>query len=212
MATEVVVEKKAVTKRNILKDFTTLALVLIPIGIGINYVGGLINKLLALPLFLDSIGTIIVGIIAGPWVGAVTGLIHNIVFGLTVDPVFIPYAIINLAFGLAAGFMARAGWFSKWYKVFYAGLVIMALGVGLGVPIDVIFFGGVQQGAASAVVWSYLMAIGVGLWKSVFAVSIFREFFDKMISVFVAFFVVKALPPNFLRRFPGDFLYFLKKK
>jgi hypothetical protein len=61
-------------------------------------------------------------------------------------------------------------------------------------------------------VWSYLMAIGVGLWKSVFAVSIFREFFDKMISVFVAFFVVKALPPNFLRRFPGDFLYFLKKK
>lgn len=197
---------------SIMKDFTTLALVLIPIGIGINYVGGLINKMLALPLFLDSIGTIIVGIIAGPWVGAVTGLIHNIVFGLTVDPVFIPYAIINLGFGLAAGFIARAGWFSVWYKVFFAGLVIMSIGIVLGVPIDVIFFGGVQQGAVSAIAWTYLMAIGVGLWKSVFAVSIFRELADKMISVFVAYFVVKALPANFLRKFPGDYLYFLKNK
>jgi energy-coupling factor transport system substrate-specific component len=197
---------------SILRDFTTLALVLMPIGIGINYVGGLINKMLALPLFLDSIGTIIVGIVAGPWVGAVTGLIHNIVFGLTVDPVFLPYAIINLSFGIAAGFMARAGWFSKWYKVFYAGLVIMAIGIVEGVPIDVFFFGGVQQGAASALAWTYLMAIGVGLWKSVFAVSLFRELGDKMISVFVAYFVIKALPPTFLRKFPGDFLNFLKSK
>jgi len=194
----------------ILRDFTTLALVLIPIGIGINYVGGLINKLLALPLFLDAIGTLVVGVIAGPWVGAVTGLIHNIVFGLTVDPVFLPYAIVNLAFGLAAGFMARAGWFKVWYKVFYAGLVIVAVAIITGVPIDVIFFGGVQQGAISALAWSYLMAIGVGVWKAVFAVSIFRELADKFISVFVTYFIIKALPPTFMRKFPGNYLNYKK--
>jgi energy-coupling factor transport system substrate-specific component len=194
----------------ILRDFTTLALVLIPIGIGINYVGGLINKLLALPLFLDAIGTLVVGVIAGPWVGAVTGLIHNIVFGLTVDPVFLPYAVVNLAFGLAAGFMARAGWFKVWYKVFYAGLVIVAVAIITGVPIDVIFFGGVQQGAVSALAWSYLMAIGVGVWKAVFAVSIFRELADKFISVFVTYFIIKALPPTFMRKFPGNYMNYKK--
>lgn len=204
--TAAVSEKKALP---IVKDFTTLALVLIPIGIGINYVGGLINKLLALPLFLDAIGTLIVGIIAGPWVGAVTGLVHNIVFGLTVDPVFLPYSIVNMAFGLAAGFMARAGWFEKWYKVIWAGLVIVAVAIVTGVPIDVLFFGGVQQGAVSALAWSYLMAIGVGVWKAVFAVSIFRELADKMLSVFVAFAIYKSLPPRFLLKFPG---YFRAKK
>ena len=192
----------AVSKKPILKDFNTLALVLIPIGIGINYVGGLLVKALQLPLFLDSIGTMIVGVIAGPWVGALTGLVHNIVFGLTVDPVYIPYSIVNLAFGLVAGFAARAGWFEKWYKVFLAGLVIVVVAVITTVPLDVILFGGAAQGAAG-VIQGYLIAIGTGIWQTVATVTIFRELADKMLSVFITFFIYKALPARFLVKFPG---------
>ena len=196
-------EKKPVP---ILSDFNTLALVLIPIGIGINYVGGVLVKALQLPLFLDAIGTLIVGIIAGPWVGALTGLIHNILFGLTVDPVFIPYAIVNLAFGLAAGFMARAGWFEKPVKVFFAGLVIVAIAVGTSVPIDVLVFGGASQGVAG-VFTGYLIAIGMGLWKAVFATSIFRELADKLLSAYIAYAIYKALPSRYLTKFPGYIRY-----
>ncbi len=153
----------------------------------------------------NSIGTILTGIIAGPWVGAVVGLIQNILFGLTVDPIYLPYAIVNVAFGIAAGLIARAGWFEKWYKVIYAGLVIIAIGVLLSAPINVFFFGGVPEQAGAALAWGYLRAIGVGLWQSVFAVSIFRELGDKMITVFVAFFIYKSLPPRFLIKFPGYF-------
>jgi hypothetical protein len=38
-------------------------------------------------------------------------LIHNVVLGLIMNPMMIPYAIVNMAFGLVAGFLARAGWF-----------------------------------------------------------------------------------------------------
>jgi len=40
-------------------SFSTPVLVLIPVAVGINYVGKLFAQLLKLPLWLDSIGTVI---------------------------------------------------------------------------------------------------------------------------------------------------------
>ena len=43
------------------KDFTTMTWVLIPVAIAINIVVGQIVVFLKLPVFLDSIGTVLVG-------------------------------------------------------------------------------------------------------------------------------------------------------
>jgi energy-coupling factor transport system substrate-specific component len=173
-------------------------------------VGGLLVKLLQLPLFLDAIGTLVVSIVAGPWVGAVTGALYNIIFGLTVDPVYIPYAICNIAFALVAGFMARAGWFEIWYKVLVVGICLVAAAVITSVPLDVLLFGGAAQGAAG-VFQGYLIAIGVGIWKAVFATSILRELVDKTLSAYIAFFIYKALPARFLSKFPGGAYNYVHK-
>lgn len=187
---------------SMLADFNTLALLLIPVGIAINVVGGSIAKALQLPLFLDAIGTLMVGIIAGPWVGAATGLIHNVVLGLIMNPVMIPYAIVNMAFGLVAGFLAQAGWFEKPVRVFFAGLIIVAVAVIISAPINVFLFGGAAHGAAGLLT-GYLIAIGTGIWRAVFTVEILRELADKLISVYAAFGIYKALPPSFLSKFPS---------
>jgi len=186
----------------ILRDFNTLALVLIPIGISVNYVGALIVNALQLPVFLDCIGTLTVAIIAGPWVGAMTGLMHNVVFGLTINPGDLPFGIVNMCFGLAAGFMARAGWFESARRVFFAGLVIVAVALLTSVPIMVLMYGGATTGVAGAAM-GYLIAVGTGIWQSVFAVSFFSEIADKLVSAYVAFFIYRALPRSFLTRFPG---------
>jgi len=50
-------------------SFSTPVLVLIPVAVGINYVGKLFAQLLKLPLWLDSIGTVIASMLSGPmWV------------------------------------------------------------------------------------------------------------------------------------------------
>lgn len=51
------------------KDFGTVTLALIPVAIVVNLVVGQIVSALNLPIFLDSIGTVLVGILAGPWAG-----------------------------------------------------------------------------------------------------------------------------------------------
>ena len=42
-----------------------LTLFLIPIGVAVNFIGGQIAILLRLPLYLDGIGTIVVGALCG---------------------------------------------------------------------------------------------------------------------------------------------------
>ena len=64
------------------KDFTTMTWVLIPVAIAINIAIGQIVVLLKLPVFLDSIGTVLVAILCGPVAGALTGTLSNTIWGL----------------------------------------------------------------------------------------------------------------------------------
>ena len=57
-----------------MKKIDKLTIFLIPIGIAINVVGGQLAILLKLPLFLDSIGTFVVGALCGGIPGALVGL------------------------------------------------------------------------------------------------------------------------------------------
>ena len=57
------------------KEMNKLAWFLVPIGVAVNFIGGTIILLLKLPIYLDSIGTIIVGALCGAWPGVIVGLI-----------------------------------------------------------------------------------------------------------------------------------------
>jgi energy-coupling factor transport system substrate-specific component len=87
--------------------------VLIPVAIAINIAVGQIVALLKLPVFLDSIGTVLVGIICGPWAGALTGALSNTIWGLF-NPDALPWWPVAFFIGLVAGFCANAGLFKNW--------------------------------------------------------------------------------------------------
>src|ERR671924_2348482 len=71
---------------NIAKDFNTMTWVLMPVAIAINMAVGQIVATLRLPVFLDSIGTVLVGVLCGPWAGALTGALSNFVIGMLTNP------------------------------------------------------------------------------------------------------------------------------
>ena len=52
------------------------------ICIAINMVAGQAVSMLKLPIFLDSIGTVLCAILAGPWMAVATGLLTNLLWGL----------------------------------------------------------------------------------------------------------------------------------
>ncbi len=106
------------------RHFSSQALVLIVISIAINMIGGQLASMVKLPIFLDSIGTLISAVLLGPIIGMLTGLLTNLLWGLLTDPIAAAFAPVAMVIGLVAGWLARAGWFRTLPKVVVSGVII----------------------------------------------------------------------------------------
>ena len=183
------------------KDFSTLALALIAVAIVINIVVGQFVSTLNLPIFLDSIGTVLVGILAGPWAGALTGLLTNLIWGLISDPTTAAFAPVAMVIGLVAGLCARAGLFRTWWQAIISGVLItLALSV-VAIPIRVYLFGGVT-GSGADFITAYLLAASRDLFSSVLITVITSNLLDKVVTALIAWLIVKGLPRRTVARFP----------
>ena len=124
-------------------NFNTQTWVLIPIAIAINIAIGQIVLLLKLPVFLDSIGTVLVAVLCGPWAGALTGALSNVIWGIAIDPGAFPWWPVAAMIGYMAGRMAQWGFFKTWWKVVVTGFVVALTAAIVSTPIAVYLFGGI---------------------------------------------------------------------
>lgn len=182
------------------RQFTTPTLALMVVAIAVNVaVGYLIQQVLRLPIYLDSIGTVIVGVLAGPLAGIATGVIANILWGVTIGPAtIIPYAVVAGAIGLIAGLVGRSGWLSSRRSprslalAVIAGLITGLVGALLSAPITVLL-GGVTGGGSDVVI-----ALFRNITDSLFAAALFQsgvsDPLDKVITYAIVWAVLLAVP------------------
>ena len=101
---------------SITRQFDTRTLVLMPIAIALNIIlGQAVGAALKIPIYLDSIGTILVGALAGPIPGALTGLLANLLWTGVLPPplhsdIAAAFAVVGAVIGLLAGVFGRLGW------------------------------------------------------------------------------------------------------
>ena len=136
---------------SISRQFDTRTLVLIPIAIALNILlGQAVASALKIPVYLDSVGTILVGALAGPVAGAATGFLANTLWTFVVPPPFnssvaAAFAIVAAVIGVFAGVLARVGWFRPRPDRSYRELAIgAAVSVGLIAVLSVLAFLGYQ--------------------------------------------------------------------
>jgi hypothetical protein len=102
---------------SVTRQFDTRTIVLIPIAIAINIIlGQTVAAALKVPVYLDSIGTILVGVLSGPIAGAVTGGLANLIWTYVLPAPFhsdyaAPFFIVAVEIGLLAGIFGRLGFF-----------------------------------------------------------------------------------------------------
>ncbi|MGL1930872.1 MAG: ECF transporter S component [Desulfotalea sp.] len=184
------------------KTFSTVTLALIAFAIVLNMAIGQLVSLLKLPIFLDSIGTVLVGIIAGPVAGGITGLLTNLIWGLISSPVAAAFAPVAMVIGIVAGLCAKYGLFKTWWQAIIAGVIITIFNAVVAVPIKLYMFGGIT-GSGADFVTAYMLALGKNLFGSV-VVSVFTSnLLDKVITALLVWGIVRALPErtksNFVR-------------
>ena len=124
------------------RQFTLRVIVLMPFAIAINIVlGQTVAAALKIPIYLDSIGTILVGVLAGPVAGAATGFLANILWSYVIQPPFqyppaAAFAVVAAVIGIAAGLAGRWGLMRprtnrSTGQLVIAGLLVGAIIIGL---------------------------------------------------------------------------------
>jgi energy-coupling factor transport system substrate-specific component len=200
--------KKSGFVEKLKKEFSTTALVLIPICIAINQVGRLISTALSLPIFLDTIGTVFMAMLAGPWVAGLGGFLTNVVTALIYGrPTSVFFGIVQLAVGLIAGLFVYKGWLKQaksWAKniipIVGTGALIAITSALVSSVITVFVRGGVSGTGVDAVVAVFL-ASGQGFWTSIISARIITEMIDKIIAVIIPWLSIIRLPEKYARLF-----------
>ncbi len=171
------------------KDFNTMTWVLIPVAIAINVVMGEIVVQLKLPVYLDSIGTVLVGALCGPWAGALTGTLSNIIWGLAIDPNAFPWWPVAFFICYMSGRMANWGFFKSWWKVVVTGFVVALTAAIVSTPISVYLYGGITA-SGSSFITAYLLQTGQGMISAVLSTGFLVEPVDKITTSMLAFAIV----------------------
>ncbi len=179
----------------------TATVAMVPVAIALNIVVGQLVSVIGLPVYMDSIGTVLVSALAGPAAGVVTGILTNVIWGLTLSPIALPYAVVQVIIGVMAGYAARLGMFRLFYLAPVAGAVTGLVAAVVSAPISAFVFGGATGGGTGAIVGAF-QAMGNSLLASTTLQGLLSDPLDKAITFTVVVLILAALPSRFRQRFP----------
>ena len=177
-----------------MKKWNKLTIFLIPIGIAVNVVGGQLAIMLKLPVYLDSIGTLVVGALCGILPGIIVAVGTQLINAITL-PTVLAYTEIGVLF-------AKWGVFKSLPKSIGCGIIIACVSAGLAVPTTAFFLGGFVGTGASAIVTA-LMTAGWGVLPATFVSELSTETMDKIICLIIVFFILKSIPSRLVVKLPN---------
>jgi energy-coupling factor transport system substrate-specific component len=185
------------------RPLPTLALALIPRAVALNLALGAIVGALKLPVYLDSVGTVLVAVLAGPWAGVVTGVVSNSVLGLLVSPVLFAFIPVTVVIGALAGWAARVGAFRSLAGAIAAGVVIGVAAALMSAFIVIAFMGGLTASGTGLLTIAIRALSGVSVETAARIASVATDVVDKPLSCVLVYLVLERLPRRLSARFRG---------
>ena len=107
------------------------SLLLVPVGIALNILVSKVSAALGLPLYLDTLGTVLAAVLGGYLPGILTGYLTNLVNGFN-DVTNIYYGSVNALIGVATAFYAQQGYWDKRFRALLTVPVLTLIGGALG--------------------------------------------------------------------------------
>ena len=185
------------------RPLSTLALALIPRAVALNLALGAIVGALKLPVYLDSVGTILVAALAGPWAGIVTGIVSNSVLGLLVSPTLFAFIPVAMVIGALAGIAARVGAFRSLAGSLTAGLAIGIAAALLSAVIVIALMGGLTASGTGLLTIAIRATFGVSVDSAAKIAAVATDALDKPLSCALVYLVLERLPRRLTARFTG---------
>ena len=157
----------------------------VALAIVLNVIGGQIALMLHLPIYLDSIGTIMIA------------MLYGLVMGFTLDIYSLYFMPVGLMLGLMTGIVSKYFSLKKW-RMIPGAMLITIPGTIVSAVITAVLFGGITS-SGSTVIVQVLNKAGLGLTASVFIVQILTDYLDRLLSLVVVSYLLHVIPSDLYR-------------
>ena len=170
----------------------------IALAIVLNVIGGQIALMFHLPIYLDSMGTIMIAMLYGPVYGMLPPLLYGLVMGFTLDIYSLYFMPVGLMLGLMTGLVSKYFSLKKW-RMIPGAMLITIPGTIVSSIITAVLFGGITS-SGSTVIVQVLNKAGLGLTASVFIVQILTDYLDRLLSLVIVTYLLHVIPSDLYRR------------
>lgn len=175
---------------------------LIALGAALNVTAGYLVNMFKLPLYLDSIGTVLISVLCGWVYGVLVGLSSLIIMSLTAVPTVIAYAGTAVVIAVVSSLLSKFGFLKTTGATILGGIVVGAAATAASVPVTTLLYRGVSLAGSDAVTTMF-KAAGMSLWRSVLLGSLITDTLDKVVTALICMLLIRSLPGNMISRFPG---------
>ncbi|MGC4019164.1 MAG: ECF transporter S component [Muricomes sp.] len=172
------------------------------VAVAMNIVLGILTSALGIPLYLDTLGTVLSAAILGPVPGVIVGALSNIITGLIYSVSDIPFCLVNMAVGLIVGLVAKKFGFGLIPAVI-TGLALSFICPAIGTPIGIFVYGGLNGSFSDVLVMS-LVKGGKTIFQASFLRNVASNLIDKVGTCIIGCLLIKTMPLRFLENFKKE--------
>ncbi|HGD0159209.1 TPA: ECF transporter S component [Streptococcus agalactiae] len=172
----------------------------ISIAIAINLVGANLALFLRLPTYLDTIGTLLIAVILGPWYAASTAFLSALINWMTTDIFSLYYSPVAIVVAIITGILIKRN--CKPSSLLWKSLIISLPGTIIASVITVILFKGITS-SGSSIIAQFLHGIGLDMTSSLILVQVGTDYMDRLISLILVFSTITLLKkhsPNLINQ------------
>ncbi|HEN7622735.1 TPA: ECF transporter S component [Streptococcus agalactiae] len=172
----------------------------ISIAIAINLIGANLALFLRLPIYLDTIGTLLIAVILGSWYAASTAFLSALINWMTTDIFSLYYSPVAIVVAIITGILIKRN--CKPSSLLWKSLIISLPGTIIASVITVILFKGITS-SGSSIIAQFLHGIGLDMTSSLILVQVGTDYIDRLISLILVFSTITLLKkhsPNLINQ------------
>lgn len=177
-------------------------LALVPIAVALNVAIGRIVAELSLPVYLDTVGTILAAALAGPVAAVAVGVLSQVISGFVGGYIWLAFIPIQVLIAALAVLAARRGGFRSTPLALLWGALVGILAGAASSVISYVVFRGVTASGVTAVT-TLLTGFGLRLSTAVVVSSVLTDLLDKTLAFALVGVVLRGLPTRMTARFPA---------
>lgn len=168
---------------------------------GVNILCNFIIGLFQLPMYLDTVGTIVTAALGGALPGIFVALCTNLVLGFG-NPESVYFGILNVLIAVVTALWWGSKYRKKWWSKILLVLVIAGIGGGLGFVLTWNFSGFSMDGYDGPLIRFFYETLGWSELPAQLTATMLWDTLDKTISLAIALLLIKVLPMTVKLRFP----------